>query len=554
LSGALAAATVLSTIPAVNVIAAEPVAPEVDVVSQYELDLFKYGPELLADLVPGFEDMNPAQFEAVKDMYLDGNYVSWETSKQTNYNADGTQTGVTMYEYDPATGKRIKYSYSSGSYSYYNTYEYDSNGNETKSSSYNSEGELTGYTTYEYDANGNTSRYNNYRPDGTLTSYSIYERTYHDNGKRASYAYKHYSEVDGQFIWTSGWIDRYDENGNYTQDINYSYDYNKKELYESSRYDYIYEQNEYGYLSRSRVNHYTKGEFDYYYTSNSTFSSGADSYDSYTYYFKPDGSKYYTYKYVYTKVQTSESSYSYYNTEYQYWDKDDNVVDRTVYERDDSGKTICETHYSNGNFSSKYTYEYGEFGDNKTKLQTKYTYYNSNNEVSSYTVYEYYRNEFFDNGHHVPDFDAYVAPEGCVFQYRLYNPNSGEHFYSGSREESLNLVQAGWNFEGAGFISPTAGDAVYRLYNAEHGDHIYTKNVDEVNALIQNGWTFDGGDWAAAFPSDSPENGRPVYRLHNPNAWESGKSGAWHFTMDETERDNLKAIGWEFEGVGWYSR
>ncbi len=154
-----------------------------------------------------------------------------------------------------------------------------------------------------------------------------------------------------------------------------------------------------------------------------------------------------------------------------------------------------------------------------------------------------------DNNDVQIDFDQFKAPEGCVFQYRLYNPNNGEHFYTGSREETLNLVKAGWTFEGAGFISPTVGDAIYRLYNSEHGDHLYTRNVDEKNMLEAQGWTTEG----IAFPSADENFGRAMYRLHNPNAWNDEKAGAWHFTMSEEERDNLINLGWEYEGVAWYS-
>lgn len=36
--------------------------------------------------------------------------------------------------------------------------------------------------------------------------------------------------------------------------------------------------------------------------------------------------------------------------------------------------------------------------------------------------------------------------------YRLYNPNSGEHFYTGSAEERAMLVEAGWHYEDIGWF------------------------------------------------------------------------------------------------------
>lgn len=39
--------------------------------------------------------------------------------------------------------------------------------------------------------------------------------------------------------------------------------------------------------------------------------------------------------------------------------------------------------------------------------------------------------------------------------YRLYNPNSGEHFYTASDEERWHLIDVGWNDEGtAGRLQP----------------------------------------------------------------------------------------------------
>lgn len=32
--------------------------------------------------------------------------------------------------------------------------------------------------------------------------------------------------------------------------------------------------------------------------------------------------------------------------------------------------------------------------------------------------------------------------------YRLYNPNSGEHFYTASAAEKVSVTNAGWRYEG----------------------------------------------------------------------------------------------------------
>ena len=151
-----------------------------------------------------------------------------------------------------------------------------------------------------------------------------------------------------------------------------------------------------------------------------------------------------------------------------------------------------------------------------------------------------------------PNFSEFTAPEGCVYQFRLYNPNSGEHFYTGSQEETINLIDAGWNFEGSGFITPTVGIPIYRLYSSEHGDHFYTTSETERDALLADHWTLDG-DTGIAFPSAPAETGRPMYRLHNPNAYPNGEAGAHHFTMSWEEVENLQAEGWQYEFIAWYS-
>ena len=128
--------------------------------------------------------------------------------------------------------------------------------------------------------------------------------------------------------------------------------------------------------------------------------------------------------------------------------------------------------------------------------------------------------------------------------YRLYNPNSGEHFYTGSTEELEHLKSIGWTHEGNGFEVPVLSDTpVYRLYNPNAGDHHYTTSEAEKNILENAGWNYEGIAWYSA-----PDTCNPLYRLNNPNA----TSGAHHFTMSEEERDNLVHAGWTLEGIGWY--
>lgn len=130
----------------------------------------------------------------------------------------------------------------------------------------------------------------------------------------------------------------------------------------------------------------------------------------------------------------------------------------------------------------------------------------------------------------------------CIM-YRMYNPNSGEHFYTMNASEKDYLVSVGWNYEGRAWVAPNSGNAVYRLYNPVAGDHHYTTNYAEVEYLKAVGWNYEGIGWY----SDS-NNATPLYRLYNPNA----VTGAHHFTTNAAERDFLVSTGWNYEGIAWY--
>ncbi len=129
---------------------------------------------------------------------------------------------------------------------------------------------------------------------------------------------------------------------------------------------------------------------------------------------------------------------------------------------------------------------------------------------------------------------------------RLYNPNSGEHFYTSSDYERSSLVRLGWRDENIGWTSPkTSNSPVYRLYNPNAGDHHYTKNASEKDMLVSRGWRYEG---IAFYSSDDQKNGVPIYRQYNPNA----KSGAHNYTSNRAEHDRLVRLGWHDEGIAWY--
>lgn len=126
---------------------------------------------------------------------------------------------------------------------------------------------------------------------------------------------------------------------------------------------------------------------------------------------------------------------------------------------------------------------------------------------------------------------------------RLYNPNSGEHFYTSNPTETSCLAQLGWITEGSGWMSPVSGTPVYRLYNSNAGDHHYTMSLRERDYLIEAGWSDEGIGWYS-----SSSEATPVYRLYNPNA----KTGAHHYTTDFDEYTRLAKLGWKQESIAWY--
>ena len=132
--------------------------------------------------------------------------------------------------------------------------------------------------------------------------------------------------------------------------------------------------------------------------------------------------------------------------------------------------------------------------------------------------------------------------------YRLYNPNSGEHFYTANAGEKNHLANIGWIYEGIGWIAPKTSDyPVYRLYNGNGGEHHYTMNKAEKNMLVRAGWKYEGIGWYSADPKDS--NSIPLLREYNPNAFANNHN----YTTSKPEHNWLISLGWKDEGKAWYA-
>ena len=128
-----------------------------------------------------------------------------------------------------------------------------------------------------------------------------------------------------------------------------------------------------------------------------------------------------------------------------------------------------------------------------------------------------------------------------VIMYRLYNPNSGEHFYTASEVERAYLISIGWHNEDVGWIAPSDGQPVYRLYNSYGGEHHYTLSTVERDHLISVGWNDEGIGWYSGGKV-------PLYRQYNPNAYANNHN----YTSSDVERSDLLGRGWNDEGIGWY--
>lgn len=133
--------------------------------------------------------------------------------------------------------------------------------------------------------------------------------------------------------------------------------------------------------------------------------------------------------------------------------------------------------------------------------------------------------------------------------YRLYNPNSGEHFYTASVAERDSVRAAGWNYEGVGWTAPTKSNTpVYRLYSGT--DHHYTTSAYERDSLIKAGWKYEGIGW---YSDDA--KGVPLYRQFNPNVNPNAprnNSGSHNYTTSLAEHNHLISVGWRGENIGWY--
>ena len=102
--------------------------------------------------------------------------------------------------------------------------------------------------------------------------------------------------------------------------------------------------------------------------------------------------------------------------------------------------------------------------------------------------------------------------------YRLYNPQTHQHYWTTSGSEKQSLMKSGWHYDGIGWGSvSSAKTPIYRLYS-KSGEHFYTINTTEKDTLIKAGYRYEG----VAFYTIAPE-----YNWHY-DATQSSQSGRAH--------------------------
>jgi Repeat of unknown function (DUF5648) len=117
---------------------------------------------------------------------------------------------------------------------------------------------------------------------------------------------------------------------------------------------------------------------------------------------------------------------------------------------------------------------------------------------------------------------------------------SADHFYTTSTTERDNaVVTYGYHYEGVAcyvFNSKVPGTTEFwRLYNPQTGYHFYTASSDEKNIDLTSGWVVEPDSPVACYVFNSKAPGTTEFwRLYNP------QTGDHFFTTSTKERDNAE--------------
>ncbi len=198
---------------------------------------------------------------------------------------------------------------------------------------------------------------------------------------------------------------------------------------------------------------------------------------------------------------------------------------------------------------------YYENGIKKTDLQGLFsvdgsTYYFEDGRVRDdiggvYNIdgeYYYMSSGMVIGLYHFEDAEEIKTVDGSVAMYRMYNPVSGEHFYTADFKDVCTLIDAGWNYENVAWFAPPEGEPLYRLYNPNGGYHFFTTDSAGRDFLVEEGWIYEG---ISCYSGGNVK----ILKAYNPNA----VSANHIFTSKKTDISTLVYMGWIDEGIAWYA-
>ncbi len=155
--------------------------------------------------------------------------------------------------------------------------------------------------------------------------------------------------------------------------------------------------------------------------------------------------------------------------------------------------------------------------------------------------------DFYDNGFIGSSFTTAIEKEMKAQSANLYELSYGRGF-GVDRTGMVALLTPSLAREYGVIVQGTSTDGtnctMNRLYNPNAGDHHYTVSEAERDNLVRLGWNDEGIGWYS-----NEFDTTTLYRLYNPNA--TG-AGAHRYTTNSAEVDYLKSIGWRYEGTAWY--
>ena len=459
-------------------------------------------------------------------------YMTYVTSTSTAYDENGNRVQYESFEADENTGLVLRHvlQYFDGHPSVYYVSTYDENGNILTMTCHDlSDNSVLETDVFEYDANGTLIKDTRRDATGSIVQYWLFSFEYDSNGNVVRQCEKLYS---GNRYRSKTIYEYYP--GTDIEHYMYMYSESANENKLTAYLEFVYEDK-----TVNGVTDFVMTEQKYYLVSNNReilFNDQVCDFDSNNY---PTRLRRYEQNHTYVGRSDLECD-SYGNvTKETMYDADGVMTGWVIYTYDGKIERRDDSNNNTNNNNSE---------DNNTSNDNNQNNNNNNNENTNNNQ----DNNENNNNNTKPGFEIFNVADGCAMQARMYNPNSGEHFYTGSQEEVQILIDAGWNFEGPGFITPTTGIPIYRLYSEKYGDHFYTTSETERDMLVADGWKLEGENNGIAFPS-ADTSGKPMYRLYNPNAYSSEKAGAHHFTTSMQEVRILEAAGWEFEGTAWYS-